>query len=91
MKAKFRKELIVIKMPRISPARPSKSGKTLLVATSVGPRRTSLRVDGKPVIVSANAWIHRDKPVKSAKGKRTPFDRPIGKKAGKPSFKKHDH
>jgi len=83
MKAKFRKGMVVITLPRIRPARPSKSGKTLVVATSTGPRRTKLRVNGKSVVVIASAWIRTDNPAKSVtrKGKTTLSNRPIGKKA----------
>jgi hypothetical protein len=85
MKTKFRKGMVVITMPRISPVRPSKSGKSLVVATSVGPRRTGLRVNGKQVIVTASAWIHPDEPVKLAerKDKATPRKRVIGRNARK--------
>jgi hypothetical protein len=41
----------------IKPPRRSKSGKTLLIASSNGPKRTSLRIDGKPVVVNATAYI----------------------------------
>lgn len=87
MEVKLRKGMIVLKMPLISPIRKSKSGKTLIVATSLGPRRTRLKVNGKRVIAIASAWIRPDKPVKSEKGKSTSADRPIARKVGKPSFK----
>jgi len=37
--------------------RPSKSGKTMLVASSGGNVSTSATVDGKPVTVGLNAYI----------------------------------
>lgn len=36
---------------------PSKSGKTILVASTHGGEPTAAVVDGKPVTVSLNAWI----------------------------------
>jgi len=92
MKAKFRKGMVVITIPRISPVRPSKSGKTLVVATSVGPRMTGLRVNGKRVIIIATAWIHRDKPAKAdrPKGKIAPSNRRIARKAGNNFFKRRN-
>jgi len=37
--------------------RPSKSGKTTLVASSGGNQTTSVVIDGKPVTVGVNAYI----------------------------------
>ena len=37
--------------------RPSKSGKTMLVASSGGNQTTTAIVDGKPVVVGLNAYI----------------------------------
>jgi hypothetical protein len=37
--------------------RPSKSGKTMLVASSGGNVQTAAQVDGKPVTVGLNAYI----------------------------------
>ena len=39
--------------------RPSKSGKTMLVASSGGNITTSAIVDGKPVTVGVNAYVPR--------------------------------
>ncbi len=36
---------------------PSASGKSLIVASSHGNQPTAIQVDGKPVIVSVNAYI----------------------------------
>jgi hypothetical protein len=74
MKARFRKGMLVITLPVIDPPRPSKSGKRLLVATSRGFRRTSVRIGNKPVAVSVNASIHPD----DQQGKKEPE---ISKKA----------
>jgi len=38
---------------------PSASGKTLVVASSRGNAATTATVNGKPVIVGVNAYIHR--------------------------------
>jgi hypothetical protein len=37
--------------------RPSKSGKTILVATSGGNKPTTAQIDGKPVTVGFSAYI----------------------------------
>lgn len=36
---------------------PSKSGKTLLIASTHGNVPTAVQVDGKPLVVSLNAYI----------------------------------
>lgn len=41
----------------MTPPEPSKSGKTLVVATSKGNVTTSAMVNGKPVTVGFNAYI----------------------------------
>ena len=38
--------------------KPSASGKTLVVATTHGNQPTDVTVNGKPVIVGVNAYIH---------------------------------
>jgi len=43
----------------ITPLRESSSGKTLLVASTNGNKVTSLRVNGKEVIIGVNAYIKR--------------------------------
>lgn len=48
---------LVIRIPLENPPRPSKSGKTLIVATSSGNVTTSATVDGKPVTVGLNCYI----------------------------------
>jgi hypothetical protein len=47
---------LVIRIPLEKPTR-SKSGKTLLVATSGGNIETGAMVDGKPITVGLNAYI----------------------------------
>jgi len=62
MQAEIKKEggveILHIKIP-VSPARPSASGKTLVVATSGGNKATTAVVDGKPVTIGLNAYIPR--------------------------------
>ena len=49
---------LVIRMPLRTPEL-SKSGKTLIVATSSGLVKTNAQVDGKPVTVGVNAFIEK--------------------------------
>ncbi len=51
-------EYLVIRVPLNSKPIPSASGKTLVVATSHGNKQTEVEVQGKPVIVGVNAYIH---------------------------------
>jgi hypothetical protein len=50
--------LLVIRLPVNDPPRMSASGKSHVVATSYGVKRTSLLVDGLPVRVVATAFIY---------------------------------
>ena len=50
---------LVIRIPLENPPRPSKSGKTMIVATSSGNVTTSATVDGKQVVVGLNCYIPR--------------------------------
>ena len=68
MKTRLRKGMLVVTLGLIDPPRKSKSGKTLLIATSRGVRRTALRRSGKPVYVNANAFVRPD--VQRAEKKR---------------------
>ena len=56
MKVEIEKNDLVIRIPMQSPA-PSKSGKTLLVASSHGLVATTAQVNGKSVTVGLNAFI----------------------------------
>ena len=60
MKSKIRNGMLIIEVPLTNPPKETKSRKTILVATSRGPRRTALRVDGKPVVVNVNAYVRPD-------------------------------
>ena len=51
-------EYLVIRVPLNSKPTPSASGKTLVVATSHGNKQTEVEVQGKPVFVGVNAYIH---------------------------------
>lgn len=57
MEVKIEGSNLVIRIPIISPARMSGSGKTRLVATSSGNKPTTVIVEGKPVTVGVNAYI----------------------------------
>lgn len=46
---------------KVNPPTPSKSGTTLVVASTHGNQATSIIVDGKPVFVGVNAYIKPDK------------------------------
>lgn len=79
MKARRRKGMLIFSLPLIDPPRPSKSGKRLLVATSRGGRRTSLRSHGRPIFVNANVYIRpaeqQDKQEKPKVSKSKAFHR----------------
>jgi prefoldin subunit 5 len=57
MKVKIKDNEIIITLPIAK--QPSKSGKTILVASTHGGQASSAIVDGKPVIVSVNAYISK--------------------------------
>ena len=67
MKSKIRKGMFITELPMIDPPKESASKKTLLVASSHGPKRTALRVDGKPVVVNVSAYVRPDGYVSRAK------------------------
>jgi hypothetical protein len=56
MKVVIEKNELVIRIPLQKPT-PSKTGRTLIVASSGGNIATTATVDGKPVIVGLNAYI----------------------------------
>jgi len=59
MKATIENGELVVRIPVQDPPRPSKTGKTLIVATSGGNVATTANVDGKLVVVGLNAYIPR--------------------------------
>jgi hypothetical protein len=46
---------------KVNQPKPSKSGKSLLVASTRGPRNSGITIKGKKVRVSANAFILLDR------------------------------
>jgi hypothetical protein len=58
MEAKVIDGKLVITVPLQAPA-PSRTGKTLVVASSRGNVKTGAMVDGKPVVIGLNAYIAR--------------------------------
>jgi hypothetical protein len=65
MLGRIEKGKLIIEL-RVQEPTLSSSGKTLVVATSRGPRRSKAKVDGKPVYVTANAYIQPEKTVHGA-------------------------
>jgi hypothetical protein len=59
METKIKNGVIIISMPLQKPKK-STTGKSLVVATSRGKQQTTLRVDGMPVCVVANAFLEID-------------------------------
>jgi hypothetical protein len=49
---------LVIRVPLNPTPTRSATGKSLIVASSHGSKQTELEIDGKPVIVGVNAYIH---------------------------------
>ena len=66
MDTKIRNGNLVISLPLEEP-RTSASGKTLVVASSRGVRRSTARLNGKIVCVVANAFVYPDAPVEGEK------------------------
>ena len=73
MQVKIRKDNLIITLPVEEP-RLSASGKTRVIASTRGVRKTTIRVDGKIVSVVANAFIPADEHVEpnTAKKKHRP-------------------
>jgi hypothetical protein len=51
------KKTLTVILDVLDPLRPSKSGKTLIVASSNGNQRTTAEYNGRPITVGANAYI----------------------------------
>lgn len=60
MKAEIKNGHLIITLPLVVPARPSASGKTLIVASTNGNVKTDMKVDGKFVTLGLNAYIAKD-------------------------------
>jgi hypothetical protein len=58
MKAEIKGKELLITVNLETPA-PSKSGKTLVVASSHGNMATTAQIDGKPVIIGLNCYIKK--------------------------------
>lgn len=58
MKTEIKDGALVITLPLQDPT-PSKSGKTLVVASTQGNKTTNVTIDGKPVTIGLNAYIAR--------------------------------
>jgi hypothetical protein len=56
MQAEIKGKNLILTLP-LQDATPSKSGKTLVVATTRGNMTSAASIDGKPVIVDVNAYI----------------------------------
>lgn len=57
MKVDVKTDKIIIELP-ISP-RPSKSGKTTVIASTAGNIMSNAEYEGKPVVVGVNAYIKK--------------------------------
>ena len=57
MKVTIDKGVLNISIPVNKVPAPSKSGKTLIVASTGGNQATTASIDGKPVIIGLNAYI----------------------------------
>jgi hypothetical protein len=66
MKAKIEKKRLVITLPLLTEPRPSKRGKSLLIATSRGKRKVSGMINGSDVFIVASAFI-RNQPAQENK------------------------
>jgi len=57
MNAKIENGELIVRIPVNDPPPPSKSGKSMIVATSGGNMATTLVVNGKPVTIGLNAYF----------------------------------
>lgn len=62
-------KVLIIELPINSPAPPSKTGKTLAVASTAGAKTTGVIVNDQELIVNVNAYIYKD-PKGSKKDKK---------------------
>lgn len=51
---------LVITFPLVKPFLPSKSGKSIVVATTRGNQPTEAQIDGRPLIVGLNAYYKEE-------------------------------
>jgi hypothetical protein len=59
MQAEIKDGVLIVTIPVNPTPISSASGKTLVVASSHGNKPTTAEVDGKPVIIGLNAYIHK--------------------------------
>jgi len=59
MKATVEGNVLHLESP-LAPPRPSKSGKTLVVATTGGNKRTDALVEGRTLWVGVNAYVYKE-------------------------------
>jgi len=59
MKAKLQKGKLVVELS-LEDAKPSASGKSMVIASSHGVRRTAVRIDGKSVCIVVSAFVRSD-------------------------------
>ncbi len=59
MEVELKNKKLIITIPVNDKPTPSASGKTLVVASSHGNQKTTVMIDGKPIIVGVNAYIRK--------------------------------
>lgn len=59
MKTFIKDNTLHIALPLGEP-HPSRTGKTTIIASTRGNKKTDAKVDGKPLTVSVNAYVKRD-------------------------------
>jgi len=59
MHVKIENGNLIVTIPVENPPAPSKSGKTLVLASTRGNQKTTLVFEGRPVTVGLNAYIPR--------------------------------
>lgn len=52
------KSTLLIELPIVNPPKPSKTGRTLLVATTGGNKDSGVIVNGKQLMVGVNAYVY---------------------------------
>jgi len=68
MESRIEDGILVIELPLEKP-RPSATGKTLLVASTRGVKRSTARVNGKTISIVANAFIFPGGKITQRRGK----------------------
>jgi len=58
MKAEIKGENLVVTIPLLKPLKPSKTGRTLLVATSAGNKEVACKVNGQNIRIGLNAFVY---------------------------------